>query len=278
MRTALVRSQAVGGALDLEDRVDPRHRLDGDRSLPQVSQLEELAPGMRPAGCLAERAWFATGLVQPTEPGEGIRLHEAVEVAQPGLGMRARAVGGVEVGYSRWFGTTEGTVVTHHRPEPPRAGLALGQDRYGRVVEMQALSSSNMSLDPGDQERQGARHRSDPAGQRRDVDRHALVGKVLALAMQRQVQAELGHHHLGQEVRAGPAPRDRMEGSRGLRDGLAVAAGEALAHVLDHHPARRDPLQGLGDILAERAQARAATAGAGRWAGMEDALARQMLG
>lgn len=116
---------------------------------------------------------------------------------------------------------------------------------------MEALGSPDMGLDPGDQGRQGGGDGPDPAGQRRDVDRHAFMGEALALTMQRQMQAELGHHHLGQEVRPGPTPRDRMERSRGLRDGLAVGAGEALAHVLDHDPARRDPLQGLGEVLAE---------------------------
>ena len=40
-------------------------------------------------------------------------------------------------------------------------------------------------------------------------------------------------------VRAGPTPRDQMEGGRSLGDGLAIATGEALAHVLNHDPARR---------------------------------------
>jgi hypothetical protein len=46
--------------------------------------------------------------------------------------------------------------------------------------------------------------------------------------------------------------------------------------MLDHEPARRDPLQRLGDVLAQLAQLTAA-AGAGGRDGIDDALARQML-
>jgi len=115
-----------------------------------------------------------------------------------------------------------------------------------------------------------------PVGQRRDVDRHALAAEALALAVQRQVQPELAEHHLGQQVRAGPAAGDRMERRRRLGDRLAAPAGHLLAHVLDHEPARRHPLQSLGDVLAQLAQL-AAAAGAGARHGIDDPLARQML-
>ena len=126
MRAAFIGGKTIGGALDGEDRIDPRHGLDGDRSLLQIGQLEELATGMRPAGRLADWARLATRFVQPAEPREGVRLYDAVEVAEPGLGMRAGAVWGVEVGRGRRLGSTEGAVVAHHRPDPARAGLPLG--------------------------------------------------------------------------------------------------------------------------------------------------------
>lgn len=63
-----------------------------------------------------------------------------------------------------------------------------------------------------------------------------------------------------------------------LRDGLAIAAEEALAQVLDHHTAGRDPLQGLGPILTDRAKPRPAAAGAGGRSGLDDAFARRVLG
>ena len=79
---------------------------------------------------------------------------------------------------------------------------------------------------------------------------------------------------------AGPRPASghHMERRRRLADALAVAARELLAHRLDYLPLAGDDLQGLGDVLAELRQACAATAGAGRRAGNDDALARQMLG
>ena len=43
-----------------------------------------------------------------------------------------------------------------------------------------------------------------------DVDLDAFAGEGTALAMQRQVQAELAESDLGQQHRSGPSPRDRM--------------------------------------------------------------------
>jgi hypothetical protein len=42
-----------------------------------------------------------------------------------------------------------------------------------------------------------------------------------------------------------------MERRRRLRNRLALPAGEALAHRLDHLPLARDDLERLGNILAE---------------------------
>jgi hypothetical protein len=97
------------------------------------------------------------------------------------------------------------------------------------------------------------------------------------LPVQRQMQAELAEHNLGQELRSGTAPVDRMERGRLLGDRIAGAAGEALAHMLDHAPACRNALQCLGHVLAELAQGRAAAAGAGRGSGMHDPMTRKMV-
>src|SRR5208337_4220245 len=58
---------------------------------------------------------------------------------------------------------------------------------------------------------------------------------------------------------------------------LAGAAGELLAHVLDHFPLPRHELQHLGHVLADLVQ-KPAAAGAGCRGRINDALARQMLG
>ena len=69
-----------------------------------------------------------------------------------------------------------------------------------------------------------------------------------------------------------------MERRRRLGDALAVAAGELLAHRLDHLPLPRDHLQRLGDVLAELHDPARAAAAAGRRGFDHHPLARQMRG
>ena len=76
---------------------------------------------------------------------------------------------------------------------------------------------------------------------------------------------------------SGSAAADRVEGRGLLRDRLAGAARETLTHVLDDAPTRRDPLESLGDILAELPQRRPAAARTGLRSGMHDAMTRQVL-
>jgi hypothetical protein len=63
-----------------------------------------------------------------------------------------------------------------------------------------------------------------------------------------------------------------------LSDRLAGAAGELLAHVLDHLPLPRNELQRLRHVFADLAQPVATAARAIGRSGMDNALARQMLG
>ena len=67
-----------------------------------------------------------------------------------------------------------------------------------------------------------------------------------------------------------------MEGRGRLGDALAGAAGEALAHRLDHGPAARHHFERLGDVLAEFGQARLAAAGAGGRARYYETQTRQV--
>ena len=226
---------------------------------------------------LDDDAGLAMRLVESSEPREGVRLDDAGVGAEPGLGMGAGAVRRVEVGRGRRVRAAEGTIVAYRRPEPASARLPAGKNRDRRVVEVDAVARPNMRLDQANQGRQRRRHRPDPIRQRRHIDWNTFTAEPLALPMQRQVQAELPEHHFGQELRSGAAAADRMEGRRLLRDRLAGAAREALAHVLDDAPARRDPLERLSDVLAELAQRRPAAAGASLRCGMHDAVPRQVL-
>ena len=74
------------------------------------------------------------------------------------------------------------------------------------------------------------------------------------------------------------AARRGVEGCRRLRDRLAIAARELLAHRLDHLPLPRNHLQRLGDILAQLRQLLRPTAGTARGRRDHDALAWQVLG
>src|SRR5205085_1658962 len=76
---ALLRRQAVDLALDGEQGVDALHRFERDRRLADAGEVEKLAPRMRPACRLDDRASRASGVVEPVEAGIGIRLH------QPGI-------------------------------------------------------------------------------------------------------------------------------------------------------------------------------------------------
>ena len=61
-------------------------------------QVEEFAPRMRPARGLDDRSWLARRMVELTEAGIRICLHQAGIVGQMLLGMLAASVGRVEEG------------------------------------------------------------------------------------------------------------------------------------------------------------------------------------
>jgi hypothetical protein len=122
-----------------------------------------------------------------------------------------------------------------------------------------------MGLDQGMQRRQRGCAGADLVGQRRQAEIDALSGVAFGLPVQRLVLAELLEQDHGEQARAGPAARRRVERRRRLADLLAVPAGELLADRLDHLPLARDHLERLGDVLAHLDDAlRAAAAAGGR--------------
>jgi hypothetical protein len=106
-----------------------------------------------------------------------------------------------------------------------------------------------MRLDAPEQRIQHGTDGTYLVGQGRQAERHPFAAIAFGLAVQRLMLNKLLERDHRQQVRPGPAARYDMEGGGCLADGLAVAAGELLPHVLDHLPLPRDDLQRLGDIL-----------------------------
>src|SRR5207237_7759352 len=98
-----------------------------------------------------------------------------------------------------------------------------------------------------------------------------------ALAVERDMHAELVEQDRRQQLRADEAARRGMERRGRLADLLAIAAGELLAYRLDDLEAARNLLQRLGHILADLRQPRSAAAGAGRWSLNDDELAFDVI-
>ena len=80
------------------------------------------------------------GLVEPVEPGIGIRLHQAGIAGQVPLGMLAAAVGRVEERRRRRVGSAERPVVAHIGPQPPVRVLPLAST--GTVVSSAWMRSA----------------------------------------------------------------------------------------------------------------------------------------
>src|SRR5215204_7736510 len=128
----------------------------------------------------------------------------------------------------------------------PVTVLPLARIWHRGVVAVQALSRQDVSLDQPVQRSQGRRAGADLIGERRDAEVDALPPIALALPIERLMLTELLEQDCGKQVRSGKAARRDVEGCRGLRDRLAIAAAEALAHGLDDLPAARNHLQRLG--------------------------------
>ena len=117
---------------------------------------------------------------------------------------------------------------------------------------------------------------TDMVGQGGDVEIDAFPGVAFALPVERLVLPILLEQDHRQQAGADSGTRDDVEGSRRLRELLAIPAGELFAHGLPHKPAAWDDVEGLGNHLADLGEPAAPAALARRRRRHDQPLARQM--
>ena len=146
---------AVDPALDIEQHVDPLHRLQRERrdrrrvlaaSLAgrDVRELEEFAPGMRPTCSLGDRPRRSASHIEGVVPGVDVGLEDAGERLQVFDRVIAGTVPRVAEQSRRRVRAAERPVVADIDPRPAGGALAPGQHRHGGVVAVQAVRRQNM--------------------------------------------------------------------------------------------------------------------------------------
>ena len=103
-------------ALDGEELVDAPHRLDRDRRLARLGEVEEFAPPVRPAGRFDDRRRLARRLVELVEAGIGVGLHDAGLAGEMLLRMFAGAIARIIEEGRRRILAAERPVVAHIGP------------------------------------------------------------------------------------------------------------------------------------------------------------------
>jgi hypothetical protein len=131
--------------LDGEQR---RHALDGlarDRAGVRHHLVVEVAPGMRPARRLDHPA----ALVEGVEPGVGVGLHHAPEVAQATLRVLPLPVRRELVEHRGRIAPAERPIIPQVGPEPRRLRPALSrrEHRHRRVAGMDPRPGQRMAAD-----------------------------------------------------------------------------------------------------------------------------------
>src|SRR5215831_11352335 len=115
---ALIGRTAANARLDLVEFGDPPQRLGGNRRAGGMMEIEELAPGMRPA----EGELYDTLLPLLLLPGQCLEPGIAVDLQHPGAGgevalwVRALAILAVNIGDRRRLRPLPRPVVTRIRP------------------------------------------------------------------------------------------------------------------------------------------------------------------
>lgn len=177
------------------------------------ARSKNFTSAVRPARGLDDRAALAIGLVEPAKASVGVGLHQSGIARQMLLRMRTATIGRVEE-HGRWrIWAGKRTVVAHVGPEPAGSGLALGQNRHGGVIRVDALGCEDAAPDRVHQRHQGCRGGTYPVHERRYVEVDAFTLIDVALTMKRQAQAVLGKQNMGQQLGTCTPARNRMRGS-----------------------------------------------------------------
>ena len=195
--------------------------------------------------------------------------------------MLALAVWGILEPHGWRRSVAAGAVVARVHPQPGRARLASAraEHRHGRVIGVNLARPQDVAAHGVRQRLEQPRRAGYPVRQRGALDHHALAGVDLALAVQRQVVAELAHQHLRDDASAAQAALDGAARRGRLQDRVAACAGEPGAHMAHDLEAAGLVLQHFRGVLANLAQCGAAP-GAGalwRWE-VYHLLARQVPG
>ena len=234
LRPAMLGGGAADVVLDGIEFGNPSQCLLGQRRDIGEVNVVELAPRMRPTvGELRAIVGFAAE--QAAEPGIAVDLNQTAEPAQMRLRMLTLAIFAVDIGGGRMAWSAPWPIVERVAPQSPRLGAsAAGIEHRERGVVGEHFGRGKHRT-----EHQVMQRRQPPAGaaypiaQGGTVQRHALPGEDLRLAIQRQMIAEFVHQHMREQGLGGLPPSVRPQS--GLTPRKRSAGTAARVRV----PARR---------------------------------------
>src|SRR5690606_21032672 len=177
----------IDDALDVEDRVDPLHRLERDRRddgwgapsplelVRGIGKLEQLAPAMCPTERAGERGWRSARPEQLVIAGIGIGLEDPAIARQVVDGMLAAPISRILEQRRRRSAPAERAVVADIGPQPSGIGLPLGENRHRGVVAMETLGGEHMRFDEEIERPERGGAGADLVGERRQAEGYALT-------------------------------------------------------------------------------------------------------
>src|SRR3954453_10755839 len=216
-----------------------------------------------------ERDRAAPALVgKPAEAAIAVHLQGAAEPGKVGRRPGRLAVAGIDIGHGRRPMSERGTVVGRVAPEPAlaRAAEAALQGGQRRVVGEHPGMPDHMVEEEIAQRPQPPAGLADPVAQGGAVELDALPGEDLALPVERDAVAVLGHQHLDQQRLSGQATGDDARRRRLLVNAL-LTAPPGVAGADGHQPPELGgpDVEPFSFVLADAAHllaaARAATVG-----------------